>query len=253
MKKLKSKSVILRILRLVGKIILWILGIIGIFIAIIIFALLIGTIQEKLFLPSEYIMLIAKYPYNLFILIFDYYIFFGASYAFRKDFRIWVNSLKSHLKKYSRPFLFIFATLNLVLLYTIICNVTVITNNKIINYTFLSPQGKEYKYNDIVKIETGVYGNKQPHLPFAHYTTGDFYYTIQLNDGTKIDLTDTGGPHNADNIELNDPHFIIERLDREYVNMGIPKVSSMDNFEECTKNLDKIYTEKIQNILLNKK
>lgn len=251
MKKLKSKSVILRILRIVGKIILWILAIIGIFIATVIFGLLIGMIQEKLFLPSEYIMWIAKYPFTALFFIFEYYIIFGFAYVLFKDLRIWANSLKSHLKKYSRLFLFIFVTLNLVLLYTIICNVTVITNNKIINYTFSSPQGKEYKYNDIVKIDTGVYGNKQPHLPFAHYTTGDFYYTIQLSDGTKIDLTDFGGAPSVDDININDPRFIIERLDREFVNMGIPKVSSMDNFEECTKNLDKIYTDKIRIILLN--
>lgn len=48
-----------------------------------------------------------------------------------------------------------------------------------------------------------------------------------------------------------DERFIIEILDIQYVNMDISKVSSMDNFEYCTKNLGKIYTDKIRNILLN--
>ena len=79
-----------------------------------------------------------------------------------------------------------------------------------------------------------------------HYSKGDFYYIIQLNDGTKIHLTEMGGTKNDE-----DARFIIEKLDSQYVNMGISKVSSMDNFKYCTKNLDKIYTDKIRNILLN--
>jgi len=131
------------------------------------------------------------------------------------------------------------------LLYAILFDVTVITNNKIIDYTFLSPQGNQYSFNDIVKIETGVYG-KKTNFPYSHYSKGDFYYIIQLNDGTKIHLTDVGGTKNGE-----DERFIIEKLDSQYVNMDIPKVSSMDNFEYCTENLDKIYTDKIRNILLN--
>ena len=49
----------------------------------------------------------------------------------------------------------------------------------------------------------------------------------------------------------NDPHFIIEKLDRQFVNSGIFKVSSMNNSDYCTKYLDKIYTDKIRKILLN--
>jgi len=137
------------------------------------------------------------------------------------------------------------------MLYTILYNVTVITSNKIIDYSFLSPQGKEYSYSDIVKIDAGVYGKKRHLLlvrMFSHSSTGEFYYIIELNDGTKIYLTEMGGAKND-----ADPRFIIEKLDSQFVNMGIPKVSSMDNFEYCTKNLDKIYTDKIRNILLNNK
>lgn len=49
----------------------------------------------------------------------------------------------------------------------------------------------------------------------------------------------------------NDPRFIIEKLDSQYVNMGISKISRMDNFKYCTKYLDKIYTDKIRSILEN--
>jgi len=82
-----------------------------------------------------------------------------------------------------------------------------------------------------------------------------FFYVIQLRDGTKIDLTDEGVVTETDDVYSydQDTRFIIEKLDRQFVDMGISKVSSMDNFEYCTENLDKIYTDKIRNILLNTK
>ncbi|MCY6354941.1 hypothetical protein [Clostridium sp. ZS2-4] len=230
----KLKAIIILILSLICIIILSV----GSFV-------LIGAIQAKLFLPKEYIMWIFKSPSLRLVFIYEWYIIFGFAYIFSKDLRafiLWViNSKQSFIKRHKMSFIFTFVILNIVLMYTILYNVTVITNNKIINYTFLSPQGKEYGYNDIVKIDTGVYGKKQ----YTH-SKGDFYYIIQLNDGTKIDLTEMGGAKNDD-----DPRFIIEKLDSQYVNMGISKVSSMDNFEYCTKHLDKIYTDKIRNILVN--
>lgn len=51
----------------------------------------------------------------------------------------------------------------------------------------------------------------------------------------------------------NDEHeyFIIEELDIQFINMDIPKVSSMENFKYSTDHLDEIYTDKIRNILEN--
>lgn len=226
-------------------IIFWILSLIGVFILTLASFVLIGVIQEKLFLPQEYVMWIFKSHYSRLVFIYELYFIFGFGYIFNKhlrEFILWVINLrKNFIKRHKMSFIFTFIILNIVLMYTILYNVTVITNNKIVNYAFLSPQGKEYEYNDIVKIDTGVYAKKA----FTH-SKGDFYYIIQLNDGTKIDLTEMGGVKND-----NDPRFIIEKLDSQYVNMGIPKVSSMDNFEYCTEHLDKIYTDKIRNILLN--
>jgi len=246
----KLKTIIFRIFLILGKIIFWALSFIIIIILAIAFNMLIGAIQEKLLLPQEYIMWLFKYPFSRLPLIYEVYIVFGFFYVFNKNIReaiLWVISLKeSFIKRHKMFFLFTFVVLNIVLIYAILYNVTVITNNKIINYTFLSPQGKEYGYNDIVKIDAGVYGKKINSNRYPHYSKGDFYYIIQLNDGTKIHLTDVGGTKNDE-----DERFIIEKLDSQYVNMDISKVSSMDNFEYCTKNLGKIYTDKIRNILLN--
>ena len=246
----KSKTIIFRTSAILGKIIFWIFSVIAIFILSLAFYMLIGAIQEKLFLPQEYIMWLFKYPFSMLPLIYEVYIIFGFLYIFNKNIReaiLWVISLKeSFIKRHKMFILISFIVTNIVLIYAIFYNVTVITNNKIINYTFLSPHGKEYGYNDILKIDAGVYGKKINSNRYPHYSKGDFYYIIQLNDGTKIHLTDVGGTKNDE-----DERFIIEKLDIQYVKMGIPKVSSMDNFEFCTESLDKIYTDKIRNILLN--
>lgn len=227
----------------------WIISLICILILSVGCMYLIGAIQGNLFLPKEYIIWIFKYPFSNLVFIYEFYIIFGFVYFFNKDFKtfiLWVITLKkSFIKRNKISFLFTFVALNILLIYTIFFNVTVITNNKIIDYTFLSPLGKEYLYKDIVKIDAGVYGNKR-RSPFTHYLKGDFYYIIQFNNGTKIHLTDVGGNKNN-----GDSRFIIEKLDSEFVSMGISKVSSMDNFQYCTQHLDKIYTDKIQNILLN--
>jgi hypothetical protein len=154
-------------------------------------------------------------------------------------------------KKHGRTVLHVFGILNIILLYAIVTNVAVVTNNKIINHSFLIPRGKQYQYNNIVKITAGIYGEKQ----FLGPSKGDFYYIIQLNDGTKIDLGDSGSGYarfNDDNNEA-DPRFILAKLDRQWVNMGIPKKTSMANFIYTSDSLAKIYADKIRSILENTK
>ncbi|XRG80158.1 hypothetical protein V5E38_07590 [Rossellomorea sp. GAMAL-10_SWC] len=89
-----------------------------------------------------------------------------------------------------------------------------------------------------------MYGKKR-NILFRH-TKGEFFYIFELKNGTKIDLTEVGGVKN----EI-DERFIIEKIDIKLVHIGIPKESSMQNFKYCTEDLDKIYTDKIRNILKN--
>ena len=58
----------------------------------------------------------------------------------------------------------------------------------------------------------------------------------------QFDLNNVGGVRIDDDDEFYtyDTRFIIIKIDRQYVDMGISKVSSRDNFEFCTENLGKI-------------
>lgn len=236
-------------MRILKKIVFWVFFIIGLIILTISFFALIAAIQRKMFLHEEYILWIFKSPFSSLIFIYEIYFILGFSYIFskytRKIIKEVINSKNGFIKRHKIIFISVFAVLNIVLIYTILFNVTVVGNNKIINYTFLSPKGKEYTYKDIVKIEAGIHGKRRT-FPYLQ-SKGDFYYIIQLKDGTKIDLNEVGGIKNND-----DPRFVLEELDRQYVDMGISKVASMKNFEYTTEHLDKIYTDKIKSILENK-
>jgi hypothetical protein len=198
-------------------------------------------VQSKLFIPNDYIMWVVKPPLSRLVFIYEIYLFFAYYIIFSKDFR---ETFFSFLKR-NRTYLFIiFSIVNIVLLYVILTNVTVITQNDITDYTINTPQGKIYQYKDITNITTGIYGEKQ----LFGNSRGDFYYIVGFKDGRKIDwANDVGAVKN--NI---DERFILDTLDKKLVNMGIPKKTSMANFKYSTKILDKIYTDKIKIILKRK-
>lgn len=238
----------MKLLKALKTTIAWILIIILIFILTIAFFSLIGVVQERMILPDSYLMWVFKYPLTLSIFIYEFYIIFIMIFMLNKSFREFIKvSYKSDfIRYYKKLIISIFLILNIVLMYMIIFNVAVITNNKIINYSFYSTKGNYYNFNDIIETEAGVSGSRL-NFPYIHYPKGEFYYIIKLKDGTKIHLTDEWGTSGED------PRFIIEKIDRQLVNMGINKISSMDNFEYGTEYLDKVYTDKIRNILLNNK
>lgn len=225
------------------------ISIVGVLILTFGIFILIAIIQAKAFVPSDYVMWINKSPASRLVLIYEYYAIFVFFFLFNKAMRtaLYDRFKGGLIKRYKKWIYAIFAIFNIVILYTILFNVSVITNAKIIDYSFFSPQGREYSYNDVKIINTGVYGKKQ-YIPFSSHSKGDFYYIIELNDGTKIDLTEMGGSKDDE-----DPRFIIEKLDAQFVDMGIEKISSTEYFEYATEHLDKIYTDKILNILKNTK
>lgn len=203
--------------------------------------LIIHLLQSKLFVPSNYILWVFKSPYYRVGLIYQYLIMFWLFSIFSKNKRSLTSWLGQFIKNYKIPFILVFTIANIVLIYAILFNVSVISDNKIIDYRFSSPSGNEYSFDDIVGIDTGVYGGRS-----SNHSKGDFYYIVELKDGIKIDLTEIGGTKNDE-----DPRFIIEELDIIYVNMGINKKTSMDNFKYTKESLSEIYRDKIKNILLN--
>lgn len=220
----------MKVKKLLFWVISFIVAIVLIYNAMVLFTLL----QEGMFLPLDYIMWTFNYPISRLSIIFFYYFIF-VFFAKKSDI---IKYVKRN-KKWLYP---IFAFANLILTYALLFNVSVITTKTIINHTFLSPQGKDYGYSDIVNIDTGVY-EKRRFNPLVH-SRGDFYYLITLKDGTVIDLSDIGGTKN------NKDHYeTLEEIDKTLVNMGMNKTSKIETYEYYDKNL--IYADCVKNILKN--
>lgn len=230
----------MKLLKVILLIITYLLGVLGIFFG---FIICIGLIQERLFLQQDYLMWIFKFPLSRLVFIYELYLVCIFFYIFNKDVKWSIKKILNN--RYKNLTKSTFIIINIILFYSIVFNVTVIATDKIVNYSFFSPRGKEYTHEDVVKINTGVYGKKL-YIPFTH-SKGDFYYIIELKDGTKIDISESGGFNSIE----EDPRFIIEKLDITYVDRGIEKISSMENFEYSTEHLGKTYTDKIKNILQN--
>lgn len=174
-------------------------------------------------------------------LVFAFEIIFGCILVeklYLKDLKIEIA--KRFFKRYK---LTIIATF-IVIMYFLVFNVSVFYNNKIVNYSFFAPQGKEYIFTDVKSIDTGVYGFKKL---FGH-SKGEFYYIIQFNDGTKIDLNLDGGTK-----EDKDPYQVKEEIDKTLVNLRIPKKADSKYFYLYAEHLDKKYSDRIKNILYNVK
>ena len=205
-------------------------GLVLIYNAMVLFTI----IQEKLFLPQDYMLWTFNYPISRLSFIFFYYFIF--------IFFVRKNDIMKYVKRNKKWFYRIFAFANLVLIYALLFNVSVITKNTIINHTFLTPQGKVYNYSDLVSINTGVYKERRFN-PLVH-SRSDFYYLITLKDGTAIDLNDIGGTKNN-----KDMYEALEEIDKTLVNMRINKISKIETFEYFNKKL--IYADRVKNILTN--
>jgi hypothetical protein len=221
----------------ISKIVFWVLSLIFAIVFFLGIMILLSFIQQKLFLPPDYIMWTSNYPISRLVFLFELYLiplFFKQSFI--------VQLVRRHKK------LFVFA--NLILIYALMLNVSVITNNSIINHTFLLPKGKVYHYTDIVRIDTGVYEKKQ-YLPFVNLFThskGEFYYILTLKDGITIDLNDVGRT-----IDDKDVYEVFEEIDKSLVDRGITKTSNVESFQYFDKNIAKVYADRIEHILTNLK
>ncbi len=201
----------------------------------------IGTLQEVIFVPKNYLMFMFKPPYSYFIFFFEIeLIAFLISRVYKKIKNIelkWTVDLCNLAKKN------IIATIiiNILLLYVCITGITVVTENKIIDYSFYNPMGTTYTYKDISKVEAGFNGKKFGIFPKG---AGDFHYTVSFNDGNKVNFYQA-------NSEFEDTYLELEIFDKLIMDTGnIEKTSSKENYELC--DFDQRYVDRFLRIIDNK-
>lgn len=218
--------------------------ILGCILAIILtFSIFIGIdwLQYKIFVPKNYLMYVFKPPYNYIIFLFEIevLVIIIAILLKRRKKNLyeyeWANNLFNFMKKN----LIKVSLLNLVLLYICITGITVITEDKIMDYNFYNPTGIDYTYDDITNVNVGFLGKRK----LLYGNKGDFYYKVTLKDNKQIDISE--GTSDFDDTYLELELFDKLVMDKSHAN----KRSSKENYKLC--DLDKRYVDRFLRIIKN--
>jgi hypothetical protein len=191
--------------------------------------------QNQLFVPKDFLICTFNSPMRSLIfviyILLDLFIYSLWKLLFKK------NNENYRFKKKCRITISIITA---ILIYIRITSVSIFTDEKIINHSFLHPKAQVYTYKDITSVQAGIYGNR---IPFVRYK-GDFYYIITLKDGIKINLMDIG-------VEKSDDSYSqVERIDKIIMSFGAKKESSAENIKLMK--LDKVYIDRFKRIIENK-
>ncbi len=214
----------------------------GILAIILTFLIFIGInwLQIKIFVPNNYLMYVFKQPYICIMFLFEMEVLImiiATLCKIRKvdhDGHEWEYKLLSFMKRNLKKVVVI----NIILIYICVTGITVITKDKIIDYSFYNPTGVDYIYNNITKIDTGFLGKKK-----LLYDKGDFYYKITLNNKKQIELSDATSDFDDTYLELE----IFDKLAVEKSNAQ--KIASKENYKLC--GLSKKYVDRFLRIIEN--
>ena len=199
-----------------------------------------GLIQQRLFLPPDYILWMMNKPGAYVIFVFEVFLLFYLMACFHKDFRAAMQGLFQNENKFwgknKKLIVSAFIFLNVILIYVAIFSATVFTAHEIIVYSPLKPRGETYNWGAIVEIDTG--------LKASGSNRGDFFYIIELENGNRFDLANLAGTQ-----EQVDSRVVLKELDQKLVKQGVLKKASLENFEYTKEHLAPAYYELIRDII----
>jgi hypothetical protein len=193
-------------------------------------------IQYALYVPDEKMIVLARDPWMWLVLLVEAEII-GGYFAVRN--RIW-EKIRFTFRRLLAAGL-VLLLLNSAVLYGFVTGTSVASDDGIMRYSFFNPGGKEYSYDEIVKVETG-FGGKFLGLPI--YKSGEFYYKVTYKDGT----TEDWGGCTSDFDE--DTWLWMIRLDKMVMASGAEKVSSEENYQYCQ--MDQRYVDMLLEVIRNK-
>lgn len=122
--------------------------------------------QETVLVPENYVLWTFNYPFSILILLYPFLLIIGLFEVLTKGPRKRRMRKSSRFSTKKKYFVVAVCGGNILLLYVIFFGVRVITNEKVIDYSFLHPQGNEYSYEEVTNVHTGVHG-KGSYRPFS--------------------------------------------------------------------------------------
>lgn len=148
-----------------------------------IFGLIVGVgyLQERMFVPDEEMIYVTRwYSYALLFALVLLFIAFIM-------FKLW-KPLKEMKRTKAAAVVAACMLIVAAMVYGSVTGVSVATEEGITRYGFFCPQGKFYGYDQVVHVDTG-FGGKLLGLPVRW--TGEFYYRVTYDDGTKENWGDS--------------------------------------------------------------
>lgn len=234
----------MKLLKIIGKTLLFVLSLVLAVVLTLLFLLLLSYLQQKILIPKQHLYWIMKSPYSFLFLFFEVELIAIMGYFLSKDIKAAWHYLQNklervlpHWKRWRNGSLIV---VNVVLLYFLFIHVSVLTEEGIIDHSALNPQGTFYPYESLSAIDTGIQGEKKKSFTFQ----GEFYYKVTLENGSVLNLADMGGSATEE-----DFRFVLSRLDKRLLDLGIPKTASTDNLSYLYETLDPIYVEAIEEML----
>ncbi|SEO12396.1 hypothetical protein SAMN04488134_10432 [Amphibacillus marinus] len=182
--------------------------------------------HERLYGRDNYLMWTFNEPYVNLYIIYIVSLSYCLVSLLKRRFRLkWLSLLNSKRK------LLVAIVINATIIYGLTTNVTILTDNEIIDYHPLKPMGQRYPYHDVDKINLGA------------SRKGHFYYRITLMNGKTINLNSVGGVKDDQH-----PFFIIEQLDNSLVQLLVNKQVDSKYLARAELDLAKPYSDSMWRI-----
>lgn len=234
----KKYNIALEVLSHIVAFIFYILLIAVMVIAFIAFYMGISFIQEKIFIKGEYITYLIKSPYSYLLFVILIIVAIRVSLLFsRKEKDYFMKKRLFKLLKINVVTILIIIPL----LYLVLTNVVVVTEDGIYDYSFYNLKGTRYSFSDVSYVNTGFI--------LRGRSKGEFFYNIQFENGKIIKLAYPSMTQPSDKYDYDTWQEYVD-IDKYIMSSGAKKESSENGSEYVQ--MDKIYIDKLLNVIRNK-
>ena len=234
----KKSNIFLDLLSYIISFIFYILLIAVLVIAFLAFYIGISLIQEKLFIKGEYIIYLIKYPYSYLVFVIMVLVAIKIGMMMLKKEKLFSKEKELSLWRKFDKFLMLAI---IPLIYIVVTSVVVVTEEGIYDYSFYNVKGDKYTFSDVDYVNTGFvdYGRNK----------GEFFYNIELKNGTKLRLAYPSMHQLSEKYEDDTWQEYVD-IDEYIMNSGAKKDSSEKGSKYVQ--MDKVYVDKLLNVIRNK-